>query len=170
VTFTRRMLCVAFTTRTLICVLLTGASSRRMSSSTLVAVSNPSMTRTQPPMVGWLLVLLLDLDFMKFIWSLQCFDTVGWASGRASAVYKLSDEVLVWLSVWIKVHIICIWSSWCYCHHKTHHLLPHLNPHCFYLAGMGLHGCHAKRGHWMGVVVVVILWSKRNCCANKHDA
>jgi len=119
VTFTRRMLCVAFTTRTLICVLLTGASSRRMSSSTLVAVSNPSMTRTQPPMVGWLLVLLLDLDLLKFIWSLQCFDTVGWASGRASAVYKLSDEVLVWLSVWIKVHIICIWSSWCYCHHKT---------------------------------------------------
>jgi len=76
-----------------------------------VAVSNPSMTRTQPPMVGWLLVLLLDLDFLKFIWSLQCFDTVGWASGRASAVYKLSDEVLVWLSIWIKVHIICIWSS-----------------------------------------------------------
>jgi len=26
---------------------------------------------------------------------LQCFDTVGWASGRASGREKLSDEVLV---------------------------------------------------------------------------
>ena len=24
---------------------------------------------------------------------------------------KLSDEVLVWLSVWSKVQIVCIWSS-----------------------------------------------------------
>jgi len=24
---------------------------------------------------------------------------------------KLSDETLVWLSVWSKVHIVCIWSS-----------------------------------------------------------
>jgi len=30
---------------------------------------------------------------------LQCFDTVGWASGRASGLQKLSDGVLVWLSV-----------------------------------------------------------------------
>jgi len=29
---------------------------------------------------------------------LQCFDTVGWASGRASGYYKLSDEMLAWLS------------------------------------------------------------------------
>jgi len=28
---------------------------------------------------------------------LQCFDTVGWASGRASGLYRLSGEVLVWL-------------------------------------------------------------------------
>jgi len=28
----------------------------------------------------------------------------------------LSDEVLAWLSVWIEVQIICIWSSWCHCH------------------------------------------------------
>ena len=31
-----------------------------------------------------------------------CFDTFGWASGRASGLYKLNDEVLVWLSVWSK--------------------------------------------------------------------
>jgi len=32
---------------------------------------------------------------------------------------KLSDEVLVWLSVWSEVQIVCIWSSWCHCHPKT---------------------------------------------------
>ena len=47
---------------------------------------------------------------------LQCFDTVGWAAGRASSLYKLSDEVLVWLSIWSEVQMICIWSSWCHCH------------------------------------------------------
>jgi len=25
----------------------------------------------------------------------------------------------VWLSVWSKVQIVCIWSSWCHCHPKT---------------------------------------------------
>jgi len=40
---------------------------------------------------------------------LQCLYTIGWASGGASRL-KLSDEVLVWLSVWSKVHIqiVCI--------------------------------------------------------------
>ena len=27
--------------------------------------------------------------------------------------------MLVWLSVWSKVQIVCIWSSSCHCHHKT---------------------------------------------------
>ena len=35
--------------------------------------------------------------------------------------------VLVWLSVWSEVQIVCIWSSWCHCIPKPHHLLPHLN-------------------------------------------
>ena len=39
---------------------------------------------------------------------LQCFATVAWASGRA---FGLSDEVLVLLSVWSEVQIVCIWSS-----------------------------------------------------------
>ena len=47
---------------------------------------------------------------------LQCFDAVGWVSG--------SHEVLVWLSVWSEVQIVCIWSSWCHCIPKPHHLLP----------------------------------------------
>jgi len=32
------------------------------------------------------------------------------------ACKKLSDAVLVWLSVCSEVQIICIWSSWCHCH------------------------------------------------------
>jgi len=27
--------------------------------------------------------------------------------------------VLVWLSVWSEVQIVCIWSSWCHCHPQT---------------------------------------------------
>jgi len=29
---------------------------------------------------------------------------------------KLSVKVLMWLSVWCRVQIMCIWSSWCHCH------------------------------------------------------
>jgi len=29
---------------------------------------------------------------------------------------RLSDEVPQWLSVWSKVQMICLWSSWCHCH------------------------------------------------------
>ena len=36
---------------------------------------------------------------------LQCFDTVGWASGTPSGLQKLSDVVFMWLSVWSKVQI-----------------------------------------------------------------
>ena len=36
---------------------------------------------------------------------LQCFDTVGWAAGRASGLYKLSGGVLAWLSAWSEVHL-----------------------------------------------------------------
>jgi len=50
---------------------------------------------------------------------LQWFDSVGWASGRASSLWKLRDEVFVWLSVWSKVQIVCICFSWCHCHPKT---------------------------------------------------
>jgi len=41
---------------------------------------------------------------------LRCFDTVGWAAGRASGVYKQIGGVLVWLSVWSEVQT-CIWPS-----------------------------------------------------------
>ena len=45
------------------------------------------------------------------------------------ACKNLSGEVLAWLSVWSKVQIIFIWSSWCHCHpiscsSKIQHGLP----------------------------------------------
>jgi len=40
---------------------------------------------------------------------------VGQQEGHP-ACKKLSGEVMAWLSVWSKVEMICIWSSWCYCH------------------------------------------------------
>ena len=44
-----------------------------------------------------------------------------WLGVRKSVwpVKILSDEVLVWLSVWSEVQIVCVWSSWCHCHPKT---------------------------------------------------
>jgi len=42
---------------------------------------------------------------------LQCFDAVGWATGRAFGLYKkMSGGVLAWLSVWSEVQT-CIWPS-----------------------------------------------------------
>jgi len=37
------------------------------------------------------------------------------------ACKKLTDGVLVWLSVWSEVQMICIWSNWCTL--PPHHLL-----------------------------------------------
>jgi len=41
-----------------------------------------------------------------------------WLGVRKSIqpVKNLSDEVLLLLSVWSEVLVICIWSSWCLCH------------------------------------------------------
>jgi len=32
------------------------------------------------------------------------------------ACKKLSGEVVSWLCVWSKMHVICMWSSLCHCH------------------------------------------------------
>jgi len=64
--------------------------------------------------------------------------------------------VLVRLSVWSKVQVVCIWSSWFHCIPKHHHLLPHLNPDWFYLSGTSLPRLSWKRGRWTGLVVVVL--------------
>jgi len=59
------------------------------------------------PRCDFLLVFSSDLG-SRYL--LQCFDSVGWASGIAPGLYKLSDEVLVWLSVWSELQTVCIWS------------------------------------------------------------
>jgi len=58
--------------------------------------------------------LLRDMQMKQYC--LHCFDTVGVRQEEHLACTKLSDEVLAWLSVWSKVQIICIRSSWRYCH------------------------------------------------------
>jgi len=50
-------------------------------------------------------VLSQNIGFCWPASGLQCLDTVGWASGRASG------QVLVWLSIWSDMQIVCIWSS-----------------------------------------------------------
>jgi len=50
---------------------------------------------------------------------LQCFTLLVGHQAEHPACKKLSDEVLVWLSVRNKVQIVCIWSGWCHCHPKS---------------------------------------------------
>jgi len=50
--------------------------------------------------------------FLLYCWviligCLQCFDTVGWASGRASGIVILSGVRCKWFA---------LSSSWCHCH------------------------------------------------------
>ena len=89
-------------------------------------------------------MLRLTLPFRAILLAvlLPCFDTVVWASGRASGLYKLSDMVLVWLSVWSEVqtadslHMVQLMHATTI--PKPHHLWPHLNPDWFHLSGTGL--------------------------------
>jgi len=54
---------------------------------------------------------------ISYLWRLQCFDTVGWASEEHPVCKTFNDGVLVWLkSVCSEVQMICIWSTWCHCH------------------------------------------------------
>jgi len=52
--------------------------------------------------------------FIFIAYCLQCFDTGGWASGRACSLYKIwVMRCRTWLSVWSEreVQMICIWSN-----------------------------------------------------------
>jgi len=54
----------------------------------------------------------------KQLASVLAFSALSLLVGRQEehpAHKKLSDEVLVWLSVWSKVQMICIWSGFCNC-------------------------------------------------------
>jgi len=65
-------------------------------------------------LMTWLTINNILLSY-PVLFSLQCFDAVGWAAGRASGLKKPSGEVLAWLSVWSEVQT-CICPSWCHCH------------------------------------------------------
>ena len=75
-------------------------------------------------------------------------------SGRCRMYYTsiIRDEVWVWLSGWSEMQIVCIWSSWCHCHPKPHHVFRHLNPDWFYLSATGLPRLSWERGRWTGAV------------------
>ena len=80
---------------------------------------------------------LLNMHFLcnKFC-GLQCFDDVGWATGRASGLQKLSGGVLAWLFVWSDVQT-CIRPSWCHCHSLS---LASVISRLVYLSGTGSPG------------------------------
>jgi len=53
------------------------------------------------------------------------------------------------------LQIVCVWSSWCYCHPKPHHLSLHLNPDWCYLSGTSLDRLSWKQGVKTGTLVAV---------------
>jgi len=67
---------------------------------------------------------------------------VGRSEGHP-ARKKLSDGVLVWLSVRSVVQMICMWSSWCHCHLSS---LASVKSRIVYLSGAGLPGLSWKKG------------------------
>ena len=98
--------------------------------------------------VKWLSFAVTDWYFVDFVVT-WCFSALTLLVGRQEehpVCKELSDEVLVWLSVWGEVQVVCMWSSWCHCIPKPRYLLPHLNPDWFYLSGTGLPRLCWKRG------------------------
>jgi len=75
---------------------------------------------------------------------LERFDSVGWASGRASGPKKMSDEVLVWCR--LRCRLFAHGPADAIAISKPHHLLPHSNPDWFHLSGAGLPRLSWKRG------------------------
>ena len=98
--------------------------------------------------------------------SIPSFSALTLLVGRQEghlACKKLSDEVLVWLSVWSEVQT-CIWPSWCNCHSlsfstvKSRLVLPFWYRLTWVVLDKGpLNGCvcvcvntflHAPQIHW----------------------
>jgi len=50
-------------------------------------------------------------DFWRYIKSYVCICMLVGRQKEHPACKKLGDEVLLWLSVWSEVQIVCIWSS-----------------------------------------------------------
>jgi len=91
-------------------------------------------------------LLALNLDFLYYIGHPSSALTLSVGQQEEHPAHKkLSDDVLVWLSVWSEVQIVCIWSRGCHCIQKPHHLLPHLNPGWSYLSCTGFPRLSWKR-------------------------
>ena len=57
------------------------------------------VTKTNGALLIHFLGLFTLITYISLLTCLQCFDAVGWVSGRASGLKKIwSDEVLAWLS------------------------------------------------------------------------
>ena len=96
--------------------------------------------------------IAVQLRFLPVTWctavgkviKFKCFYAVGWASGRASDLLEVSDEVLVWLSVWSE----CKWFPYDPAEPTaTPSSLAPVKPRMVYLSGVGLPGLFWKRGH-----------------------
>ena len=78
---------------------------------------------------------------------LQCFDTVGWASGRASFLQKLSDEVLVWFYLCgARCRLFAYGPADAAAIPQPHYLLSRINPDWYYFSGTCLPRLKWKRG------------------------
>jgi len=74
---------------------------------------------------------------------------------------KTSDEVLVWLSVWSEVQIVCMWSSWCHCRPKTPSSLASFKSRLVFSflvpAYPGCPGKEAIKRAWCSSSIVVVV-------------
>jgi len=101
-----------------------------------------SWQKQQTQSINSLSVLLPSVLF-----AFSALTLLVWRQEEQPACNKLSDEVLVWLSVRNEMQIVWIRSSWCHAIPIPYHLLPHLNPDWFYLSGTGLTKLSWKRDH-----------------------
>jgi len=97
--------------------------------------------------------LALVIIIIIIIIIIACFDTVGHQEEHP-ACKKMSGEVLAWLSVWSKVQMISIWSSWCHCHPIMFCTIKIQNGFTFYLSGAG---CPGKEGAKQVLVLLLLL-------------
>jgi len=90
-----------------------------------------------PPIpVFWIgLIVTLQIGLMLYCVFSALTLLVGQQEGHPTCK-KLSGGMLAWLCVWSEVQI-CIWSSSCHCHLLS---LAPVNPHLFYLSGIGSPG------------------------------
>jgi len=92
--------------------------------------------------------IILYITQWNQIWCLQCFDTVGWASGRA---FRLWNRVMgCWCGYLsgARCRLFAYGPADATATPKPHHLLPHLNPDLFYLSGTGLPSILLLYIHW----------------------